>query len=248
MALMENMEGVMPTGDAPPEVQDGNAIPEKVYAGKYKSPEELENAYKEAESRIGKQGSEVGELRKTNEALAAQLNAMKMEIAKSQQKPEPTTDYEQKLADIVSSMEAGDLTIEQAIMESNKITAQKASQEAIKQSQSYFQEQLKKQKAETVQSEFIKNNPDFLELQKSGALEAIKQENPMHDDFSALFEYRARQAQEKLKTGIDQTKAEAEASTKVLKKPGAAIRDTKPKPLKSEAEMKSAMLARLKEG
>lgn len=244
MARMDEMEGVMPAGDIPPEQESGNMAPEKVYAGKYKTPEELESAYKEAESKIGSQGSAVGELRKTNEALVAQMNAMKAEMNKPT-KVEPQNDYEQQLANVMEQMEAGELSIEQAIKATNQLTAQQVTKDAVAKSQAYFQEQLKTQKAEAVQQEFMKNNPDFMRLQQEGTLEAIKKQNPMHDEFSAFYEWKAIQAESKFKTGLAQADEEAQAANKVLKKPGAAIRQTNNKPIRAEGDMKKAMLAAL---
>jgi len=54
------------TDDATP------AEPERVYAGKYKSPEELERAYEEMQSLQGRQSSELGELRQFRDQLLQQ--------------------------------------------------------------------------------------------------------------------------------------------------------------------------------
>lgn len=54
---------------AEPEETQEETPAEKLYAGKYKSIEELERAYSEAEKKIGSQGSEMSELRKAVEEL-----------------------------------------------------------------------------------------------------------------------------------------------------------------------------------
>ncbi len=47
---------------------------EKLYAGKYKTPDELERAYQELQSLAGRQGSEVAELRQAFEARLSQID------------------------------------------------------------------------------------------------------------------------------------------------------------------------------
>lgn len=55
-----------------PEVKAEDTVEDKLYAGKYKSVEELEKAYTNAESKLGKETSEKAELtRILNEAFAA---------------------------------------------------------------------------------------------------------------------------------------------------------------------------------
>lgn len=51
------------------EAEQEDSPAEKLYAGKYKSVEELERAYSEAEKKIGSQGSEMSDLRKAVEDL-----------------------------------------------------------------------------------------------------------------------------------------------------------------------------------
>lgn len=45
----------------------------------------------------------------------------------------------------------------------------------------------------STEQQFYKDHPDFLEIQKSGALERIKAEQPMHDQLSAYYAYKAKQ-------------------------------------------------------
>jgi len=49
--------GTLPTASAAPAPAAGT--PEKVYAGKYKSPEDLERAYSELETKLGEQGTQI---------------------------------------------------------------------------------------------------------------------------------------------------------------------------------------------
>lgn len=52
---------------------------EQLLAGKFKSPEELEHAYTELQSRMGQQGSELGQLRETLEKLNQRLEVPEQE-------------------------------------------------------------------------------------------------------------------------------------------------------------------------
>lgn len=55
------------------ETEEPEAVEEKLYAGKYKSLEDLEKAYVEAQSALGRQGDELGQLRKIQEQFQEQL-------------------------------------------------------------------------------------------------------------------------------------------------------------------------------
>lgn len=48
----------------PPAIPEGEPEGDKLYAGKYKSPEDLESAYSALESKLGEMGNELGELKK----------------------------------------------------------------------------------------------------------------------------------------------------------------------------------------
>lgn len=64
------------TPEAPEEAPEGETAEEKaerLYAGKFSSPEELERAYAELQSMEGRRSQELGELRKTVEQLAERM-------------------------------------------------------------------------------------------------------------------------------------------------------------------------------
>ena len=70
-----------PAPEAVEEQTPAEEAVEKLFAGKYKSPEELEAAYLEAQSALGRQGQEVGELRAAFDTLSAEVAASKPQLA-----------------------------------------------------------------------------------------------------------------------------------------------------------------------
>lgn len=59
--------------------------PQELFAGKYRSPKELEAAYKELETRLGTQGQELGDLRRTLEETLDQRLTQLQETAQQNQ-------------------------------------------------------------------------------------------------------------------------------------------------------------------
>lgn len=73
---VEHPEPVEKTDTSEKEVVvEETAAAEKLLAGKFKTAEELERAYTELQSTLGRQGTETGELRKAVEELRAQIHA-----------------------------------------------------------------------------------------------------------------------------------------------------------------------------
>lgn len=69
----ETPEPAAEEAEEPAVPEEPEPAAEKLYAGKYKTEEELERAYTELQSRLGEQGSELGELRKTLDTLNERL-------------------------------------------------------------------------------------------------------------------------------------------------------------------------------
>jgi len=77
--------------EAPAEPQESQEQPtEHLYAGKYKSEQELEDAYLELQQRMGSQGSELGELRARQQQMEGYLAAQSQ-----QQQPQYSYSIEQ---------------------------------------------------------------------------------------------------------------------------------------------------------
>lgn len=215
------------------EPQKEESKEEKLYAGKFKSPEDLEKSYSELERMKGEQGNELGNLRKEKEVLLGQLEQMQ---AKAKQDApadaDKAADIQAQLADISKQVEEGELSIGEGMMRSAQIAAQMAQENTVKSVQQMQQQQTVDASKQT----FADQNPDFFELQQSGGLEEIKNSLPgFHDDVSAYYAKKAADSQSALESAVAAAKAEGielgkaegmklatgdKNTQKVLQKPG----------------------------
>jgi hypothetical protein len=205
-----------------------------------------EDRYKNLEKKLGEQGTELGNLRKEN-------RKMRESAVPVQPSPQPqdgaTVD---PLTDIHRKVRDGEMSWEDGLVEIGRVAAQTGATQA----QQWFQQELGNRDAKQSAQQFLEKHPDFLDLQESGQLDEVMQQNAgvIQDSVAAYFAFKAQQGEE---VGYNRAKeelaklAESEMKTKtVLKKPGSAIRQTNNKPLKAQHEIKASMssaLDRLKE-
>lgn len=205
----------------------------KLYAGKFKSPEDLEKSYSELERMKGEQGSEIGNLRKEKEFLMSQIQQMQTQ---NKQAPAEDTDkaadIQAQLAEISQLVEDGEMTIGEGMVKSAQISAQMAQENALQGVQAMQQQQA----LDNSKQSFAEQNPDFFELQQSGALEEVKNSLPgFHDDVSAYYAKKATDTQTAMEAAVAAAKAEGmelgkaegmklatgdKNTQKVLQKPG----------------------------
>ncbi|OPY82497.1 MAG: hypothetical protein A4E65_00797 [Syntrophorhabdus sp. PtaU1.Bin153] len=231
-------------------------VPEKFQG---KTTDDLIKMYQDLEKDHGRIGKEVGDLRKQNdiqtkqtELLLNQLSSLTQERSKTSSQQAP--DFDQRIADLRTAVESGEMDIGEAFAQTVALTTERAgaiATEAVKRAR-------QEDNATAAKDRFLKDNPDFPELQQSGKLAEIRTENPMHDDFSAYYEYKRREAlstaDARVKEAYDKGIAEggklaqgAEAAGRVSGKSGASVR-TPPstgKPV-TDAEKVSGMLGVLK--
>lgn len=239
---------VMPAGAMPPEKEVAEEVEEtpEPILGKFNSSDELATAYTELEKKLGEQGSELGSQK--------QMNAMLLEQMQTRQAQDQTPateeevddfNYEASMSEIAKGVEEGDIPIEQALVQASNLAAENATRSALSQ----YEQMTAKQQQAKAQDQFLTDHPDFLELQKSGQLEAVKQTLPgMHDDFSAYFAFQAEKAlaDAQAKQELEKIAQGDERTSKVLNKPGAKAKDIgKPKKGMSPAELKAHTLAKL---
>jgi hypothetical protein len=264
------MEDVIPYGASIPEQEpDTMEAPEEVQETE-KQPEpkeekpDFEKRYSELVKKLGEQGNQLGELRKQNESYAKQMadfqEQSKQKVETARNMP-PPTDYEKMLREVAKRYEEGDITYEQSLLESNKITREMSKAEAeaekaalIEQARSEVFNILSAKDNEVQAERWHEQNPDFRTLQETGELEAIKAQDPVLDDVSAYFKAQALKAKEEAAKAFELGKAEAmriaagsQKAGKVLADPGTSMQQqSKPKP-RTEAELKQSMLAAIKE-
>jgi len=255
---------------APPVVAPVTPEQAKLFAGKYKSPEELETAYQNAEKALGERSTEIGETRKVISALARQNEILAQTMASArttQAAPERTVDpqqaYDAAVDNIQKRLDAGEIDYGQAFKEATRLNAEQASRVAVTQAQGIVENMRREQNSASIYSKFVSENPDFEQLRDSGALQPIIQSNPMHDPVSAYYVYKSMETlsakEAAAKEAYERGRAEAAAIAKgteqtkaVLAQPGTTVREVnpqKPNKMPTSAELREtgmATLARLR--
>lgn len=249
MAEAKKEEGKTLPAGAPLPPEEGTEVvketPTTVKVGdkEYESPEALAEAYANLESKLGEQGNELGSERAAKNAALEELDGLRTaQAAKAEESP-AGSDYEAQLADIYKQLDAGDLSVEEAMQRSNTLTAEMAATKAVQEATQSFESTLQERDATEIQDKFLKDHPDFAELRDGGKLEPIKQASPMHDDFSAYFAFKEALAFEKGKEEAAKLAAGDEGTKTVLTKAGESIqKENIPKTPLSDAEAEDSML------
>jgi len=213
--------------------------------GQFKTAEELAKGYSDLEKKFGTQGKELGTLR--NEV--AQHRAALAERDKAdKQKQEPITDYDAKLNEIYEKLEVGDISVTEAVKQSNALTAEMTMAKAVAESNKRTQEILIDKDAETAESEWHRDHPDYAEVVASGVLQPYIDKNPiLVDETVAYFQYKADQRFEEGKAEAERIAKGADIADTVVKEPGglAPRTPTRQEPL-SEDKMLAAQMETLK--
>lgn len=259
-------DGKTPYGEPPPEM-DTVEVPEEAVEPEAKTeakPDaDFQKRYEELSKKFGEHSNVVGELRKQNQAMAqqmAEIQAQSAEREKAARNMTPPTDYEKMLTDIADKLENGEISDRDALVQSNKITREWTKAEAaqekeqlLNQARSEVQSILSQKDSDQVVSKFHEKNPDFQELQSQGAFDQLKAEDPLLDDLSAFWKYKATAAANEKTAAFEAGKQDAlrikggsEKAGKVLADPGTSMQNPQKsnKPL-TEAEIKASMRASL---
>lgn len=223
------------TGD-----QSGGEKAPELILGKFKTPDEVAKAYQELESAHGRQSSEVGDLRKQNDlllqAVAGGKGTQQQQVPNQQQQSvEP--DYDAQMAAIQKQLDEGDISVTEALKAAAEISAQKGAQLAS----TKIMTAQKQEKIQAVQKDFLDQNPDYAQFVNSPDLQAYMAKNPLHDQFSAYFAWKADQnaaaVETAKKTGFEEGKSAveklaqgSEAARNVISGQGAAVRNANPTP------------------
>lgn len=189
----------------------------------------------------------VTERRQFKEALDAERIAraqlegrlQALETAQQQTKPvAPNVDYDAELAAIDRKLEKGDIDLSQARAMERKLNEARFSEQVLA-----FKEQVSQQaaterqataeqakaaaeqaKVDALADQFIKANPDFLELQESGEIADFLKQNPLHDNVSAYYALKAQKADAAHKAELD---AAVKAAEEKVRKDFAAKQSAK---------------------
>ena len=246
---------IIPAGSLPPEPVQDKAVETpaqaeaRLYAGTFKSPDELEKGYTELRSAMGKQSGELGELRGKTAAYE-QMLSQRAESPAPAKKEEAPVDYDGMLSSLAKQYEDGDITFAEAMKQGNQITAQQVAGMTQKQAQveidrlrGEFNNTLADRDMQTVVEKFHDGHKDYQEVVNSGALDEIMKQNPMHDKFSAYYAYKAQEAMRQATAESERIRKGSEATEKVLTKPGNSIQQTNNKRTNDPRELRESMLA-----
>lgn len=234
---------------APPEPQE-EQTPDKAQE---ESKVDYEKSYKELQQKFGEHSNLVGDLRKQNEDLATRLSEVEQaskEREEQARNEDPPNDYEKALKDILKKSEEGDISPEDALRETALLTREISKAEAAAEQDKLLKAAEEKvvgilsQKDQEVQvQKFHEQNPDFAQFQQSEDKAKIMGSNPMHDDFSAYWAWKAENAKVEALAEAERLKSGSEPAKKVLADTGSSMQ-TQRKSGKglSEAEAKASML------
>lgn len=239
---------------------------QRLYAGKYATPEELEAAHSELATVLGRQGNELGDTRKQAEFMAQQNAALmaQLQAMTPQQKADIADDkalQEQASQELAQRLEDGEISMAQFAVENARMSAEFGAKIAERIVTAKFQERQVQEDSGRMVNEFHAQNPDFAGLQKSGYLAAAIQKNPMlGDEVTAYYalkymdaESRAGQINEqavasayaKGKEDLQRLAQGVEVTKTVVTTPGAPVRQVNVpnKPLTREETIQSGLRA-----
>jgi len=219
---MAEKDTAIPVGATPPQEKEDTTDSAKGAEDSHAQIDALSAKIENLQKVFDRQGNEIGTVRKENQSLAAQNAELKQTLDEMAAKTASSEDL--MVADIYQQIEDGEVGLADGLRQLNERTRVVAKQEALDLAKSAMTEELSNRDRIAVEKQFVKENPDYMELLESGEIEKVRAKNPLHDNFSAFFEIRAEQAYEKGKADIEKVAKGAALSEKILTKPGAAIR------------------------
>ena len=226
-----------------------------------KSRDDVIKSYASLETKIGEQGEELGKTRSdlkdsqaAQQKMSGRIEAMEGMGKPTAKEEKPARDFDKDLSKITKQIDKGEIELSEGIRQSSEITRERTLDEA----RGIYAELDQEREASRTIDDFKKQNADFEELRASGMLDAVRRQNPMHDDFSAYYALKAQQAagvqatavEEAYQKGLTEKQSLAEGvnvTDGVLKKPGSEMRQTTtPQGPMTGQQRRESMLAALK--
>ena len=129
---------------------------------------------------------------RTNDKSYAQHNSLVgMNRRKGKKDMEESTNHEDQLNDIYSKLEVGDISVTEAIKQSNALTAEITAKEVITGVNKHTEELAGEKDFETAEKKFFDDHPDYEELVASGKLQPYIDKNPtLVDEMIAYYQYK----------------------------------------------------------
>jgi len=139
------------------------------YLGTWKTREAAEEGFTNMKKLFDQQANELGMLRKQTDFLQRTLEEAKGQPkAKAEPQKPQGPDYEQQLTDLqktIAELDPDEPTyhkdLSKLIAQSNRLAAQRATQEALTAAQAEFKRTLDERDMQAVHKDFYKQNPDF---------------------------------------------------------------------------------------
>ncbi|MCE5199070.1 hypothetical protein LLG39_08845 [bacterium] len=156
--------------------------------------------------------------------IQMQLAALNQQMAGQGQgdQGDPMVQLEQQLVDLQAKAESGEITYSEMIRATAPLIEQRAT---MKVKQDLQQEEEAKQ-IRGAQDAFLAENPDFKEFVASPEAQAIRQANPVLDNVSAYYAFKAKSAEAaigNLQQQFNELKAQMESSIKGAAKEQASV-------------------------
>jgi hypothetical protein len=168
----------------------------KIYAGKYKSVEDLEAGYQNLQKSHGQQSNELGGVRE--QLTSINNNMLSMQQAQQGQ-PQQGPSFEEQRSKVVTGFKSGDIDEIGMATQLSNISAQETAQ----QTQAQYQKDLEKQGQEfnaqltqrdqqQAYQQFTSNNPDFEPLLEGGQIQQMIDADPyVRDEYDAYYKIQA---------------------------------------------------------
>lgn len=203
----------------------------------------------------GKQGAELGALRKAQQDAAQKMAQLEQLI---QNKANPPTDWDAQIAAIEESMDEGTILPSKGARMIAELASERSKAQALQEAQAMYQQQAQQQWTEQQNQRYIEKNPDFPEFHDrflAGEFDDIRQEHPYYNDPVLLHkEVKSRQLQDEIRaareagkqSGIKEAKklsSGTEVKSKVLDGSGSDSASKVKPPPKTHADMKAKFKA-----
>ena len=143
----------------------------------FNSVDDLVNSYTSLESRMGELRNEVGTLRQAQQQPV-------------QQPQEQQPNFGEQISDVKAKLDAGEISVGEALELQSQIATEQASAIATRQ----FQEATEQKAIDDAYNSFLQENPNFEQLRSSGELAKVRANNPLDDDYTAYWKHKAQEA------------------------------------------------------
>jgi len=226
-----------------------NATPqdEKLLAGRFKNIEDLEAGYDQLLQQQGTAGQQFDGLQQQNQELVNRLTAVEQQA--NQQVDPNSVNYQSLRDELAAKIDAGDMSPGEGIAKIRAIDEQERGEqnqakevETQSQFEQYFNDQMAARDEQTAVDSFMKENPDFAEMQNQGLFEKVKASNQfVHDDYQAYLTLKADNAFEEGKNAAAKEIAGSENAGEIASSPGASMKNATPvKQIFSKGEVRSS--------